>query len=265
LCLDLARINLVLALFNLIPGLPLDGGQVLKAIVWKLTGSRFVGVHWASASGKLFGWLGIYLGLLLLLRTGEFGALWISLIGWFVLRNANAYDQLTSLQETLLEVVAAQVMTREFRVVNANLTLRDFAEEYVLSDLSIPITYYAAAQGRYRGLIRVTDLQSVARSKWDSWTLAQIVHPLTAITSVEEKTPLFKVIQKLEQISDFRLTVLSPAGAVAGVIDRGDIVRAIAARHNLPIPESEIKRIKAEGTYPSSFNLPAIAKTIQPE
>ncbi|MGK7873774.1 MAG: site-2 protease family protein [Xenococcaceae cyanobacterium] len=262
---DLARINLVLGLFNLIPGLPLDGGQVLKAIVWKLTGDRFAGVHWASASGKLLGWLGISVGLFFILLTGEIGAVWIALISWFVLRNANAYDQLTVLQETLLELIAADAMTREFRVVNANLTLRDFADEYILLDISIPMSYYASSDGRYRGLVRAADLHSVERSEWDSQTLTRIAHPLTEIPSVQEKTPLVEVINQLEKIGDYRITVLSPAGAVAGVIDRGDIVKAVAAKQNLAIPEAEIKRIKSEGTYPPGLQLPAIAKTIQEE
>ncbi len=182
---DLANINLVLALFNLIPGLPLDGGQVLKAIVWKVKGNRFAGMRWAAASGKLLGWFGISLGLFFILMTGEIGAVSITLISWFVLRNADAYDRMTQLQEALLELVAADAMTREFRVVNANLTLRYFADEYILTDTSTPVAYYAASDGRYRGLVRVKDLQSVERSEWDSQTLEAIAHPLTEIPSVQ--------------------------------------------------------------------------------
>jgi Zn-dependent protease/CBS domain-containing protein len=259
---DLARINLVLALFNLIPGLPLDGGQVLKAIVWKIRGDRLAGVRWASGSGKLLGYLGIASGLFFVLVTGEFSAAWIALIGWFVLRNANAYDRLARLQESLLSLVAADAMTREFRVVDANLTLRNFAEEYILSDISSPGIYYAASDGRYRGLVRVKDLHSIERSEWDSQTLVDLAHPLTEIPSVQEKTPLVEIINRLEQMEDRRITVLSPAGAVAGIIDRGDIVKAVAAKQNLTLPDLEIRRIKAEGTYPSYLQLAAIAKGI---
>ena len=173
---DLARINLVIGIFNLIPGLPLDGGQVLKALVWKLTGDRFIGVHWASASGKLIGWFGISVGLFFVLLTGEIGAIWLVLISWFVLRNANAYDQLTTIQQALLEIVAAEVMTREFRVVDANLSLRAFAEEYIVSDLFVNMPYFAASEGRYRGLVVVSDLHSIERSEWETKTLAQIAH-----------------------------------------------------------------------------------------
>ena len=260
---DLARINLILAVFNLIPGLPLDGGQVLKAIVWKITGDRFAGVHTAATTGKFIGSLAMAVGFFFLLLTGEIATLWLSLIGWFVWRNANTYDRLTSLQETLLKVVAAEVMTSEFRVVNAHLTLQEFATEYILTDTTRPLPYYAAAEGRYQGLLVVKDLQQIERSEWDRKTLADIARPLTAIPSVTEKTPLAEVINALEAIAEPEITVLSPAGAVAGVIDRGDIIRAIAIKENLSISEAEIKQIKAEGAYPPGLQLAAIAKNIE--
>jgi Zn-dependent protease/CBS domain-containing protein len=260
LTLNLARINLVLALFNLIPGLPLDGGQVLKAAVWKLTGNRFQGVRWAAKSGKTLGGSAIALGLVLVLLTGQWGAIWLTLIGGFIFRNASAYDRLTTLQEALLQLLASDAMTHDFRVVDANQTLRSFADDYILADIQTPMPYYAAAHGRYRGLVAIEDLHFVERSRWESQTLESIVSPLSEIATVEEKTPLVEVIKSLEASQINRLTVLSPAGTVAGVIDRGDIVRAVATKLKLPITEAEIKRIKTEGSYPQGLQLPAIAQ-----
>lgn len=257
---DIARINLVLALFNLIPGLPLDGGQVLKAAVWKITGNRFKGVRVAAQGGKFLGGLAMVLGLLLVLQTGEWGAIWIILIGGFVFRNASAYDQLTTLQETLLRLTATDAMTRDFRVVDANLTLRSFADEYILADLKTPMPYYAASNGRYRGLVALDDLHFIERSRWETKTLESIVRPLLEIATVEEKTPLVEVINQLEFRQLRRLTVLSPAGTLAGIVDRGDIVRAVARKLNLPISEAEIKRIKEEDNYPSGLQLQTIAQ-----
>lgn len=257
---DLASINFFLALFNLIPGLPLDGGQILKAAVWKLTGSRFQGVRWAAKTGMTLGGVAIAFGLVMILLTGDWGAIWLTLIGGFVFRNASTYDQLTTLQEALLQLLASDAMTREFRVVDANQTLRSFADEYILADTRTPMPYYAAANGRYRGLVSIEDLQVIERSFWESETLESIVRPLSEIATVEEKSPLFEVINSLEAAQLNRLTVLSPAGAVAGVIDRGDIVRAVAKKLNLPITEAEIKQIKAEGSYPQGLQLQAIAQ-----
>ncbi|MBH8574841.1 site-2 protease family protein [Nostocaceae cyanobacterium CENA369] len=258
---DLARINLVLALFNLIPGLPLDGGQVLKAALWKVTGDRFQAVHLAAKAGQILGYGAIALGFAVDFFTRELvTGLWIALLGWFGVRNASSYDRVTTLQETLLEVVATDVMTRDYRVVDANQTLRSFADSYLL-DSNAPEVYFAASDGRYRGMVAIEDLRLVERSEWETQTLQSIVHPLTEIPTVSESTTLAEVINKLENEHLPRITVLSPAGAVAGVIDRGDIVRSLAQKLNLRVSDAEIKRIKEEGSYPPGLQLAVIARS----
>jgi len=260
---DLSRINLVVALFNLIPGLPLDGGQVLKAALWKITGDRFKAVHWAAKAGQILGYTAIALGFAIDFLTREFiTGLWIVLIGWFAVRNANSYDRVTTLQETLLKLVAADSMTRNFRVVDANQTLREFADSYLL-ETTTPEVYFAAADGRYRGLVNINDLRTTQRSEWETQTLQTIVHPLNTIPTVIESTSLAEVIKKLETEQLPQITVLSPADAVAGVIDRGDIVQALAQRLNLPITAAEIKRIKEEGSFPLGLQLGVIAKSVE--
>lgn len=259
---DLARINLVVALFNLIPGLPLDGGQVLKAALWQITGNRFQAVHWAAKAGQILGYSAITLGFAVDFFTRELiTGLWIALIGWFAVRNANSYDRVTTLQETLLKLVARDAMTRDFRVVNADHSLRNFADAYLL-DSNAPNIYFAVADGRYRGMVSIDDLRLVERSEWENRTLESIVHPLTEIPTVAECTSLAQTINQLENQQLPRITVLSPAGTVAGIIDRGDIVRELAQKLNLPIPEPEIKRIKQDGSYPPGLQLGTIAKSI---
>lgn len=259
---DLARINLVLALFNLIPGLPLDGGQVLKAAVWQLTGNRLQGVRWAAKTGKILGILAIAFGLGLALISHEWVILWIAFIGGFILRNANTYDRLTTLQEALIQLVASDAVTREFRVVDANQTLRSFANDYILDDSQTPLPYYATKDGRYLGLVALAELNFIERSQWETRTIESIVCPLSALATVEEKASLFEGINTLEACQENRLTVLSPAGTVAGIIDRGDIVRSVGQKLNLAIPEAEIRRIKAENTYPPTLQLQAIASQL---
>ncbi|MBM0741250.1 site-2 protease family protein [Phormidium sp. CLA17] len=255
----LATTNLILALFNLLPGLPLDGGQVVKAAVWKATGSRFKGVRWAARAGSVLGWSAIALGGFSLL-SGASNGLWFMLLGWFGIQNAGGYDRMTEMQETLLSLKASDAMTREFRVVDANMTLREFADKYLLLAAQ-PEVYFASSDGRYRGLVASDDLQSVERSRWERETLAPIIHPLDTIATVEEATPLATVIQQLETDASRRMTVLSPAGAVSGVIDRGDIVRALTQKLKMPITDSLIKQIKEDGTYPPGFQIAALAQS----
>jgi Zn-dependent protease len=261
---DLAHMNLVLALFNLIPGLPLDGGQILKSAVWKATGSRFTGVHWAARVGQALGWLAVVLGLLIAILQGEPGGFWIALLGWFGLRNAYTYDRFTDLQEILLQLQAKDAMTRDFRVVDAEQSIRGFADDYVVATTHTP-AYFAASGGRYRGLVKVDDLNNLERSEWERQSVKQMAHPLDDIPTVRETTSLPEVIQRLESENISFITVLSPADAVAGIVDRGDIVRAVGERMNLQIPAEDIRRIKEEGEFPATFQLQAIAKAVLPD
>lgn len=260
---NLGQINLFLGLFNLIPGLPLDGGQILKALIWKLSGDRLVGVRWAARSGQGIGLIGVALGLISLFVIGDAGGAWLALVGWFVWRNANAYERTSNLQSGLKMIRATEVMTREFRVVNANLTLREFAETYLLQGNQNLVPYYAASDGRYRGLVRINLFQDIERSEWDWLTLQDIAIPLTESPHVGENSTLVEIINQLEKSGDRTLTVLSPAAAVAGVIDRGDVVKAIVTQQGLPIPEAEIKRIKQEAVYPSYLPLVNLAKSLE--
>ncbi|MDY7020688.1 MAG: site-2 protease family protein [Cyanobacteriota bacterium] len=254
-----AGINLVLAIFNMIPGLPLDGGQVLKAAVWKATGSRFAGVRWAARTGQMIGWIAISLGLTIFLLESQFGGLWLAFIGWFAIRNATSYSRMTDLQEILMKITAEKTMTREFRVVDADLTLREFADEYLIAPDTISV-YFAASDGRYRGLVSVEALRVIERSQWTIQTLHDLVTPLDQLVTVPEQASLVEVINTMEEQKLSQITVLSPAGAVAGMIDRGDIVKAVLTKMKVPIPESEIKRIKSEGSYPLGLPLSSIAK-----
>lgn len=259
---NVAQINLVLTLFNLIPGLPLDGGQVLKAAVWKATDSRLKGVRWAARAGQILGWTAVGGGLLAYLAQPSLDLIWIVLIGGFAIRNAANYGRVANLQETLSELTAADAMARDFRVLDANLTLRQFADEYVLQTSRAPL-YFAASDGRYRGLVTIDDVRKVERSQWEHQTLLSIARPLTSITNIRETTPLTEVITLLERQEMPRAVVLTPTDAVAGVIDRGEVVRALASKMNLSVSDAVIQRIKDEGEYPPGLKLAALAKGLE--
>ncbi len=255
----IARINLLLALFNLIPGLPLDGGQVLKAVVWHFTGSRIRGLRWAARVGQLLGWIAITVGICAYISTQQFEVLFLAILGWFAVRNAGTYSRVSDWQDAIASLKARDASVREFKVIDANITLKAFADKQLLHD-EPAVVYFAASNGRYRGMVSLDDLRQIERSQWETMTLEDVAHPLLEVPHVREETPLSKVITDLEENELRRITVLSPADAVAGIIDRGDVVRALAKRLNFPIPEAIIERIKKEGAYPSGFQLAAIAR-----
>ena len=260
---EVARVNLVLALFNLIPGLPLDGGQIFKSAVWKATGSKATGVRWAARAGQVVGWGGIAFGALIFFSGGGLLGLWPALIGAFILRNAGAYNRMNVLQEELAKLKTSDATIRDFRVLDANMSLRQFADEYLLEDRKSSPVYFASSDGRYRGLVTIDDLRQVERSEWEHRNLHSIARPLLEIPHVSENTPLTQTIQLLEEKQIPRITVLTPADSVAGTVDRGDIVRALAKQLKFPITEAIIQRIKEEDAYPAGLQLAAIVRSIE--
>ncbi|MFK8182992.1 MAG: site-2 protease family protein [Phormidesmis sp.] len=261
---SVATTNLVLTLFNLIPGLPLDGGQIFKAAVWKATNSRTKGVRWAAKSGQVIGVGGIVLSAIAFFATGSLSLLWPGLIGLFILRNASSYNRMNTLQEGLAKLKVSDATIRNFRVLDANMPLRQFADEcLLLQEQKTPPVYFASSDGRYRGMVTLDDLRQVERSEWELRNLHSIARPLLEIPHVSENTPLTQAIQMMEDKRLNRLTVLTPADAVAGTLDRGEVVRALAKQLKFPISEAIIEKIKEEGAYPAGLQLGAIAQSIE--
>ncbi|NEQ55043.1 MAG: site-2 protease family protein, partial [Leptolyngbya sp. SIO3F4] len=186
----------------------------------------------------------------------------LALLGWFAVRNAGAYNRVSDLQDAIASLKAKDASVREFRVIDATMTLRTFADDQLLHE-DKSIVYFAASNGRYRGMVSLDDLRQIERSQWETLTLQEMAHPLLEMPHVREETPLSKVITDLEENDLRRITVLSPADAVSGTIDRGDVVRALAKRLNFPISEALIDRIKQDGAYPSGLQLAAIARSAE--
>ncbi|MEN9221772.1 MAG: site-2 protease family protein [Thermostichus sp. BF3_bins_97] len=259
---SLAAINLALGLFNLLPGLPLDGGQILKAAIWGWTGDRQRGMMWAARAGQFVGFGLLGLGLLVVF-TGSLDGLWLGLIGLFILNNARRYSQYAQLQQVLGRLKAGEVMTRHFRVLDAGMSLREFVDRYVVpSSLKTETegtthpeaeVYFAEEDGRYRGLVRPELLNDIERSQWDHLTLKAILKPMEQLQGVREETPIPQVIQMMRQSEPRRVLVLTPTGAIAGLIDRGDVVAVAARRLGVMLPQEVVQRIRDSQEWPPGF------------
>jgi Zn-dependent protease len=263
----LALINLALGIFNLIPGLPLDGGQVLQAIVWKVTGNRMTGVRWAASSGQFLGLLATFSGIyFLFLPARQFDGVFLILLGFFVINHASANLRVTNVQEALMGLTVEQSMTRDFRIVDARMSLRQFADEFLLlrEEKENPPAYFASADGRDRGAIAPEDFRHIERSQWESKTLNDIAKPLKSLDVVELNTRIVEAIKLLEEKQIRRLTVLSPVGSVAGVLDCGDVIRSLARKLKWPIPEAYIQQVKVDGKFPPDLRLSELIAQIPP-
>jgi Zn-dependent protease/predicted transcriptional regulator len=260
--LNFARINLIFGVFSLIPALPFEGGHILKAAIWKLTGDRVVGTRWAARSGQVFGVLMMILGGLISL-SNLLAGLFLIFLGWFLFGSAGGYLYLNNLQQALLDIDAEAAMTRDFRLVDADMSLREFADKFlIMEDKDANPIYIASSEGRDRGLISTEPIRHIDSNEWTSTSLQTLVKPFDEIDTVDLKMKIFAIINLLEQKQLRYVIVRSPVGSVAGVIDRGDVIKALDSKMLWRIPSEYIKQIKAEGKLPPNFRLVEISEQL---
>lgn len=257
-----AQINLFIGIFSLIPALPFAGGHILKAAIWKLTGDRFTGIRWAARSGQVFGVIiMIYAGLVF--PSNLLFGIFFLLLGWLLFGNAGSYLYINNLQQALLAINAESAMTRDFRLVDADISLRDFADKFLLMEEkdANPI-YIASANGRDRGLVSAETIRHIDSHEWETKSLQTLVTNLDEIDTVDLKSPISQVISLIEQKQLRYVIVRSPVGSVAGVIDRGDIIKALDSKLLWRIPSEFIKQIKADGKFPPNLRLIEICEQL---
>ncbi|MBE9105227.1 site-2 protease family protein [Nostoc cf. edaphicum LEGE 07299] len=226
----LASVNLALALFNLIPGLPLDGGNILKAIVWKITGNPYKGVTFASRVGQIFGWVAILSGVVPLLLFGNAGNFWNLLIGFFLLQNAGNSAQFARVQEKLTGLTAEDAVTHDSPIVSANLTLREFADERVISGQNWHRFLVTDDDGQLVGAIAVDNLRTISTALWSETQVKQVMRPITESTTVQSDQPLLEVMQLLEQQKLSVLPVIRENGVLVGILEKAAIIQLLQNR-----------------------------------
>jgi len=233
----LASINLILALFNLIPGLPLDGGNVLKAIVWKITGDPYKGVVFAGRVGQVIGWLAIGLGLIPIFLGGA-PQLWTVLIGWFLLQNAGRAAQSAQIERTLSNRTAADAISPNSPIVRRDLTLREFANQHVIGNAREWKRYLVVDEdGKLVGAIAVDDTRAVATSDWVKTTVADLTKPLS-LETISADTSLLEALQTMERLKQNEMPVTDASGAIVGLFEKNTALEILrASRESEPDAE----------------------------
>ncbi|MEB3210897.1 MAG: site-2 protease family protein [Leptolyngbyaceae bacterium] len=219
-------INLILGTFNLIPGLPLDGGNILKAIVWKITGKPYKGVAFASRVGQIFGWAGILLGLNSIFDiSSAFGVMlpgniWTLLIGLFLLQNAGRSAQSAVIQEKLSGLTAKDAMYPRSPIVPASLSLREFANEHIIGN---PVSWrkylVTDENGKLIGEIETEAMKTISTSDWWNVTVQSLTKPRAAMQTVDANTSVMDILPRIEQENIDALAV-EEDGRIIGVIER---------------------------------------------
>lgn len=261
---ELAVVNVVLALFNLLPGLPLDGGLILKALVWHFTGSQRKGIQVATATGRFLSLFAIFMGVwLFLAKGGGIGALWLVMLGWFGLGASRNQTQVLMLQNVLRKLTVQVATARRFRVLEADQPLRRLSElrlggpqEGIDGDARPADWVLVTRGGRWLGTIDDAPLRDLPVQQWDRQTLADHLQPLDTLPSISETEPLWKAVPALEASAQGRLLVINRAGLPSGTLERGDVGEAVLKALNLRLPPPMLEAARRQNGYP--FGLPLV-------
>jgi Zn-dependent protease len=226
----LSLVNLSLGLFNLIPGLPLDGGNILKAIVWKITGNPYQGVKIASWVGQAFGLVAIASGVIPLLLYGNFDNLWNVLVGWFLLQNAGRAAQFARVESRLTGLFVSDAVNLASPVVTAAASLQELANLRAVSDTNWRKFLVTDASGQLIGEVKVDALQGVAREQWSTMQVQKVMQPIDQTSTIESGSTLLAAIEQLEKYQLPALTVVQSNGLLVGLLEKTTVIDLIQQR-----------------------------------
>ena len=229
-CTWLWEINLMLALFNLVPGFPLDGGRILRGIAWGITKNFDRATKIASGAGRFFAYLLIFSGgWQAIVNKNLVGGLWTAFIGWFLLSAARESYVQVELRNTLTGVRAADIMTQDIPTVERNISIDDYVHEVMRTGRRFHIVTGA---GKPVGLVTLHSARSVPRDEWANTSIQPIMMPFDRIHAASPDEPALGVLQRMQSEDINQMPVISD-GRIVGMIARDTILRVLQTRLQL--------------------------------
>ncbi len=228
----LGFINAVLAAFNLIPGFPLDGGRVLRAVLWWRSRSLLNATKTASNVGRGVGYLFIFAGIGLIFWGYLLNGVWIAFIGWFLQNAAGASYRQMALQSVLRGHKVSEVMTRDCPSISADMSLEQLINEYVLGKgrRCFPVV----DDGRVLGLATVNDLRKAPRESWHSRSVSEVMTPYDHLRWVGPGDELTSALQTMTSEDVNQLPVMEN-GRIVGMVGRDSLLSFIQLRSALGV------------------------------
>jgi Zn-dependent protease/predicted transcriptional regulator len=220
----LGYINLILAVFNLLPAAPLDGGRVLHSALWRAKGDFAWATRVASEIGVGFGYLFIALGIAMFIFEGSFSGAWLAFIGWFLLQGARAEARYVATEQALGDLRVRDLMVRHPVTVEADSTIGRFMDDVAGSHRFT--TYPVLEGGRPVGLLAFAAVAAVPRSEWDARSVRETMFPLEDVPLLTEDELAVDALEELSSPTGNRGLVVDD-GHLAGLLSITDIARAL--------------------------------------
>ena len=238
----LGYINVALAVFNLIPGFPLDGGRVLRAIVWAITKNADGSTRIAARVGQVVAFLFILDGIWQFFSGAGIGGLWIAFIGWFLMDAAKASYGQAEITAAFQGVRVSSVMSRDCVMVNRAMNLQEFVDTSLLR--TGQRCYAVEDQGRLVGLITPRDVGAIPRELWDKTTVRDAMRPLEKLHIITPDTQVLDALNLMAGNDVNQLPVVAN-GTLQGVVSRSQLMQLLQARSELHLPAAHYPPITA--------------------
>jgi len=223
----LGYVNLILLVFNLLPALPLDGGRVLRAVLWQTRRDFAWATNVAASIGRSFGYLLIGAGVFLFIFQGAFSGAWLAFIGWFLLGAAGAEQRHLAARQALGGLRVRDLMTPDPVTVSAGYTVGRFMDEVAWQRRHT--TYPVIDDGHVVGLLAFRCLSSVPRNAWDARNIRECMIPLDQVPQLGPDAAAIDALVQLSETSVNRGVVLEH-GRLVGIISAADLGRALEVR-----------------------------------
>jgi Zn-dependent protease len=226
----LAYVNILLVAFNMIPGFPLDGGRVLRSVIWKATGDMRRATRIVAAIGVGIGTLFIAGGLILVVTGYLVNGIWAIAIGWFLQSAAEQSRSAVEQEHLLRDVLTRDLMNPDPVTVTRDIDLETLAEEYVLRRNARGLL--VVEDGKLLGIVTTTDLRKVPREQWSQRRAGDVMTPADRLRYLELDAPVSKAIELMLEGDFHQMPVLSD-GHLVGLLSRFELMRYFQTRSEL--------------------------------
>jgi Zn-dependent protease/CBS domain-containing protein len=257
----LGMINTIVLLFNMVPAFPLDGGRVLRGIVWSVSGSFLTSTRIAGGIGIAFSWLMFVAGALMAFQGNLLGGIWMFFVGSFLQNAAQSSVAYAQLQQLMRGVRVADMMRRHPITIAARLTLREAVDQYFLQ---YPHKAYPVVEdARFLGILTLRALQEVPRDKWDMLEVGDVVSRDGQLPFVRPDEPVLKALQTMAESRESRLAVVENSELV-GLLCSRDVMALIEIRAGLAPPRPETtpgENIPSRAEKPAASNSERAVRT----
>ncbi|MFC1918180.1 site-2 protease family protein [Chloroflexota bacterium] len=225
----LALINMVLGVFNLMPGFPLDGGRVLRSVIWGATGNLSRATTISSTVGRLMGWVFIAFGVFQLFTGNVLGGIWIAFIGWFLNSAADASRRDLTLREHLSGIPVSRVLAPDKGCVSPELSVEDVVRDVFFRQQrrAVPV----CRDNKLEGILTLTDVRELPQEKWAQAIVAEIMtkNPLFSVAPEDDLSTALHLIAQ----HDINQVLVLRQGQLEGIISRADIIRYLQVSKEL--------------------------------